>query len=80
MRFLLEIWIVPKEAVSIRQTKGQYWSYGILAAAVVMIAVIIFAMDMYAHAYFSLFIYWHYLEQLKHGSNGILPERQKNMW
>lgn len=56
MRFLLEIWIVPKEAVSIRQPKGKYWSYGMLAAAIVMIAVLTFTMDMYEHAYFSLLL------------------------
>ena len=56
MRFLLEIWIVPKGAVSIKQTKGQYWSYGLLTAAIVMIAVITFTMDMYAQGYFSLFL------------------------
>lgn len=54
--FPLEIWIVPKGAVTLKDTKGKYWSNGILVTAIVMIIALSFTTEVYSHNYFPLFV------------------------
>ncbi|MDZ5782000.1 DUF4181 domain-containing protein [Marinococcus luteus] len=54
--FLLELWIVPKGAVTLKKTKGKYWSNGILGAVIVMVIVLPFTTEVYSQNYFPLFV------------------------
>ncbi|GEK58268.1 DUF4181 domain-containing protein [Marinococcus halophilus] len=56
LRFPLEIWIVPKGAVTIKETRGQYWSFGILIVALVLIMIPTFTVDTYSQGYIPLFM------------------------
>ncbi|MDX6152750.1 DUF4181 domain-containing protein [Marinococcus sp. PL1-022] len=56
LRFPLEMWIVPKGAVTIKETRGQYWSFGILIVALVLITVPAFTAETYSQGYIPLFM------------------------
>ncbi|WP_022794836.1 DUF4181 domain-containing protein [Marinococcus halotolerans] len=56
LRFPLEKWIVPKGAVTIKETRGHYWSFGILIVALVLITVPAFIAETYSQGYIPLFM------------------------